>query len=62
MADIENVLFEMGQHGNGYFDETFRLGRVFDLLNKDRIQREFESQVVGDTPQLIDQKVNELIV
>lgn len=61
MADIENVLFEMEQRGDGYFDETFRLARVFDLLNKDRIQREFESQVVGDTPQLIDQKVNELI-
>lgn len=61
MADIENVFFEMEQRGDGYFDETFRLARVFDLLNKDRIQREFESQVVGDTPQLIDQKVNELI-
>jgi len=61
MADIENVLFEMEQRGDGYFDETFRLARVFDLLNKDRIQREFESQVVGDTPQLIDQKINELI-
>lgn len=61
MADIENVLFEMEQRGDRYFDETFRLARVFDLLNKDRIQREFESQVVGDTPQLIDQKVNELI-
>ena len=61
MADIENVLFEMEQRGDGYFDETFRLARVFDLINKDRIQREFESQVVGDTPQLIDQKVNKLI-
>jgi len=61
MADIENVLFEMEQRGDGYFDETFRLARVFDLINKDRIQREFETQVVGDTPQLIDQKVNELI-
>ncbi len=61
MADIENVLFEMEQRGDGYFDETFRLTRVFDLINKDRIQREFETQVVGDTPQLVDQKVNELI-
>jgi len=61
MADIENALFEMEQRGDGYFNETFRLARVFDLLNKDRIQREFESQVIGETPQLIDQKVNELI-
>jgi small GTP-binding protein len=61
MADIENILFEMEQRGQEYFDDTFRLARVFDLLSKDRIQREFEHQVVADAPQRIEQKVNELI-
>ena len=61
MADIENILFEMEQRGQDYFDETFRLGRVFDLLSKDRIQREFEQKVVGDGPQRVERKVNELI-
>lgn len=61
MADIENVLFEMEQRGQDYFDETLRLGRVFDLINKERIQREFTQRVVGDAPQRIDVKVNELI-
>ncbi|HEX7974253.1 MAG TPA: dynamin family protein, partial [Anaerolineales bacterium] len=61
MADIENVLFEMEQRGQVYFDETFRLARVFDLLSKDRIQREFEHQVVADAPQRIEHKVTELI-
>jgi small GTP-binding protein len=61
IADIENVLFEMEQRGDEYFDETFRLARVFDLLSKERIQREFELKVVADVPQRIEQKVNELI-
>ncbi len=61
MADIENVLFEMEQRGQDYFDETLRLGRVFDLLNKERIQKEFTQRVVDDVPQRIEAKVNELI-
>jgi len=61
MADIENILYEMEQRGQDYFDETFRLGRVFDLLNKQRVQQAFTRQVVADVPQQIEQKVNELI-
>jgi len=61
MADIGNVLFEMEQRGQDYFDRTLRLARVFDLLNKDRIQKEFTQVVVGDTPQKIEQKVDDLI-
>lgn len=61
MADIENVLFEMERRGMDYFDETLRLGRVFDLFNKTRIQKEFEQRVVADVPQQIETRVNELI-
>src|SRR3990172_9502485 len=61
MADIENVLFEMEQRGQEYFDETLRVGRVFDLLNKSRIQSEFEHIVVGDAPQRIESKAAGLI-
>ncbi len=61
MADVENVLFEMEQRGQDYFDETLRVGRVFDLINKERIQREFTQRVVGDAPQRIEVKINELI-
>ncbi len=61
LADIENILYEMEKRGNAYFDETLRLARIFDLLNKERIQRGFEEQVVVDAPQDIEQKVNELI-
>jgi small GTP-binding protein len=61
MADLDNVLLEMEQRGDDFFEDTFRIARVFDLLNKDRIQHEFESEVVAQVPNLIDTKVNELI-
>ncbi len=61
LSDIENVLYDMEKRGHVYFDETMRLGRIFDLLNKDRVQRGFVDQVVADAPQVIEQKVNELI-
>lgn len=61
MSDIENILLEMEQRGQDYFDQTMRLVRVFDLLKKERVQREFEAQVVSDAPQQIERKVNELI-
>ncbi len=61
MSDIENVLLEMEQRGQDYFDETLRLPRVFDLLNKSRIQKEFEVRVVANVPNRIETKVNEMI-
>ncbi len=61
LADIENILYDMEKRGHAYFDENMRLARIFDLLNKDRIQRGFVEQVVTDVPQAIEQKVNELI-
>ncbi len=61
MADVENVLFEMEQRGQVFFDDIMRIGRVFDLLNRTRIQQQFEQQVVSDAPQRIETKVAELI-
>lgn len=61
MSDIENILYEMEQRGQDYFDETFRLARVFDLMNKERIRQEFEQRVASDVSQRIEDKVSEMI-
>jgi small GTP-binding protein len=61
MSDAEKVLYEMDQRGQEYFEETIRLARLFDLLNKNRIQEEFEKRFVADVPQRLEAKVNELI-
>jgi small GTP-binding protein len=61
MADIENIFFEMEKRGDDFFEDIFRLARVLDLVNKDRLQQQFETQVVADVPQRVATKVNELI-
>jgi small GTP-binding protein len=61
MADIENIFFEMEKRGDDFFEDIFRLARVLDLVNKDRLQQQFETQVVADVPQRVAAKVNELI-
>ena len=61
MAEIENVLLDMEGRGRTFFDETFRLARVFELLNKARIQQDFEHRVVADMPQRLEKKAAELI-
>ncbi|HVN54951.1 MAG TPA: dynamin family protein [Anaerolineaceae bacterium] len=61
LSDVENALLEMEQRGDLFFEDTFRLARVFDLTSKERIQREFEQKVVADAPQRIEAKVNEII-
>jgi small GTP-binding protein len=61
MADIEKVLLAMNNRGMAYFDETLRLARVFDLVNTQRIQGEFERYVVADTPFEIEREVHALI-
>ena len=61
MSDVENVLLEMERRGHQFFDDTMRIGRVMDLLNRSRVQESFERQVVADAPQQIERKVGELI-
>ncbi len=61
MGSIEAVLTAMESRGNRYFDDTLRIGRVVDLLNRARMQKEFTDVVVADAPLQIERRVNELI-
>jgi small GTP-binding protein len=61
MAEIDNVLLQMERRGHDFFDDTMRIGRVMDLLNRARVQQGFEQQVVADAPQQIERKVHELV-
>ena len=61
MTAVEKVLVDMERRGHEYFEDTLRLGRVMDLLNRARIQKEFEDRVVADAPRLIERRVTELI-
>ena len=61
MSDIDRILLEMEKRGLAFFDDTMRIGRVVDLLNRSRMQQGFEEQVVGDAPQQIERRIAELV-
>ena len=61
MTAVEKVLLDMETRGHAYFEDTLRIGRVMDLLNRARIQKEFEERVVADAPRQIERAVTELI-
>ena len=61
MADVENVFYEMEQRGDKFFEDRFRLVKVFDLLKKEQMQEDFTRQVVADLPKQVEQKVTALI-
>lgn len=61
LSAIDGLLVEMENRGLKYFEEHLRLVRIFDLLNKDRIQNAFEEQVIGDVPQQIEKRITRII-
>jgi small GTP-binding protein len=60
-SEIENILLEFEKNGLEFFDQTFRIGRVLDLLNKEKIQSEYNQRVLGGLSHKIDEKVDGLI-
>lgn len=61
MTAVEKVLLDMETRGHAYFEDTLRIGRVIDLFNRARVQKEFEDRVVADAPRQIERRVTELI-
>ena len=61
LANIENIVYELKERGDLFFNETLRVGRIRDLLNSKKIELEFQKQVVADTAQRVDDATNGLI-
>jgi small GTP-binding protein len=61
LAAIGKILSDLELRGDRYFDATLRIGRVVDLLNRSRIQKEFTEQVIADTAVQIERHVSEMI-
>jgi small GTP-binding protein len=61
MTAVEKVLVDMEARGHDYFEDILRIGRIVDLFNRARVQKEFEEKVVADAPRQIDRRVTELI-
>ena len=61
IAAVDKELADMEARGHRFFEDTLRIGRVIDLLNRARVQKEFEDKVVADAPVQIERRVSELI-
>ena len=61
LSDVEKVLLEFERRGMEFFDSTLRLGRIFDLVNQSRIERAFDTEVLGDLPRVVERRVEEVI-
>ncbi|GLV57390.1 dynamin [Dictyobacter sp. S3.2.2.5] len=61
LTEIANVVLEMRQRGDYFFDDTIRLRRILDLVQGDRIRHEFEREVLGDSAARIEHAVQEMI-
>ncbi|HEX2172153.1 MAG TPA: dynamin family protein [Dehalococcoidia bacterium] len=61
LAEIENIIHETNQRGVKFFEETIRLGRVFDLFNAAKVREMFQADVLEGTAERIDRSVQDLI-
>lgn len=61
LGEIENIILEMRERGDRFFDDTIRLGRIFDLIHIERIKGDFQEKVIADSEQRIDTTVQQLI-
>lgn len=61
LAEIENIILRMNERGDDWFERNIRLGNIMELVKRERIQERFQEEVVGDSTQLIDDRVQSLI-
>ena len=58
---VDNVLYEMAERGDRFFDEKLRIIRIVELVNSERLRGEFERRVLADSSRAVEHHVNELI-
>ncbi|HYJ81191.1 MAG TPA: dynamin family protein, partial [Longimicrobiaceae bacterium] len=61
LGKLDALLAEMELRGSRFFDETIRMGNLRGLMRADQVRKDFERDVVGDTPRFIDEEVGRVI-
>ncbi|HUH14172.1 MAG TPA: dynamin family protein [Longimicrobiales bacterium] len=61
LSEIDMLLLEMERRGDAFFHETIRIGRIKSLMDTDAVRREFERQVIADTPERIEAEVGRVV-
>ncbi|MBV7334940.1 dynamin family protein [Chloroflexi bacterium TSY] len=60
-SHVDNVLYEMAERGDRFFDDQLRVTNILALMNSEKLRAEFEREVVGETSRQIERQVNDLI-
>jgi small GTP-binding protein len=61
LAEIENIIYEMRERGDAFFDEMVRITHIRQLMNAELVRGAFEREVVADSAQRVDAAVQGLI-
>ena len=61
LAKLENELLEMRLRGEEFLDDRLRLLKIRGMLRSDQLQRDFQENVIGDTPDQIGREIQEII-
>jgi small GTP-binding protein len=61
LADIDKELLDFERRGHAFFDEMLRVGRLLDLLNREKVAAAFERDAVGDLPKNVERRVDEMV-
>jgi small GTP-binding protein len=61
LGRMDALLLEMETRGNAFFEDTIRIGRIRSLMDSDAIRREFERQVIADTPERIEKEAGQVV-
>jgi small GTP-binding protein len=61
ISQIENIIYELRERGEAFFEDTIKASRIRDLISGDKIKREFEERVVSDSARRVDDATSGLI-
>ncbi len=61
LAEIENIVFKMSERGDAWLEENIRLINIGELFRQERIRDRFSREVLSDTEDLVDERVDELV-
>jgi small GTP-binding protein len=61
LSDVEKVLLDFERRGHAFFEERLRLMRIHELMGKERLRKDFETQVVADLPREVEKRVEAMV-
>src|SRR5215204_319148 len=61
LAEIENIVLSMNERGDAWLEENIRFANIRELFRQEKVSERFKREVVADTEELVDERVEELI-